>query len=62
MIFYPAKATKFSIVAGTVEITELKQGSKAVNTKVELQVGAALAGLKLYPVKVEVTGTVFAPT
>jgi hypothetical protein len=62
VIFYPAKATKFSIEAGTIEIAELKQGSKAVNSKVELQVGAALAGLKLYPVKVEVTETVFVPT
>ena len=61
-MFYPAKATKSSIVVGTVEIIELKQGSKAVNTKVELQVGAALAGLKLYPIKVEVTKIVFAPT
>ena len=62
VIFYPAKATRFSIVVGTIEIAELKQGSKAVNTKVELQVGAALAGLKLYPVKVEVTEIVFVPT
>ena len=62
VIFYPAKATRFSIVAGTIEIAVLKQGSKAVNTKVELQVGAALAGLKLYPVKVEVTEIVFVPT
>ena len=62
VIFYPAKAIRFSIEEGTIEIAEPKQGSKAVNTNVELQVGAALAGLKLYPVKVEVTETVFVPT
>ena len=62
VIFYPAKATKFSIEAGTIEIAELRQGSKVVNTKVELQEGAVLVGMKLYPVKVEVTEMVFVPT
>ena len=62
VMFYPAKATKFSTVVGTIEIAELRQGSKVVNTKVELQEGAVLVGMKLYPVKVEVTEMVFVPT